>query len=527
MAFGDEGRARLLCGASLLTDLVAPTLGPSARTVLVERAHDHPVITGNGYTIALELDVAGRVEQMGIQALRDLAWRIRDTYGDGTATAITLAGRVLEGVVRAGAGGLRLVALVDALDRLLAEASAAVRDLRRIADDEATLIGIGRAAAGGDTAIGEAVGRAWLRVGPEGLVVVEEARSVEDHVEIRHGMRLDHGWLAPAFVTDEAAQLVDYEDPYFLIVASRIADLGAIVPALNAVANSGKPLVIIAEDVIGEALATLVVNRRQAGVKIAAVKAPGVGPWRILGLGDVAVATGATLIADEQGHRLENLRPSMVGCSRRVQITRTATTIIGGAARPADLTARCREIRRAIEREKHLSYDREQHQRRLARLVAGMAELRFGARSRSGLAARRELAVAAAGAVGAALRGGAVPGGGVALLAAARRLEVGRPGSAKGGQEMLAAQRILRAALIAPTTAIAANGGRDGRALTAQLLADQNDPWLGYDAAADQVTKLDRAGVMDAFPIVEMALRSAVSAGGRLGAAAAVWSAAS
>lgn len=511
--FAGDARSRILKGADIVADLAELTLGPAARHVLVDRAHAHPVITGGGYAVALEVDLSDPTAQLGARALRDLAWRTSDTVGDGTATAIVLCRAVLRGIVRAAAAGLDPNTLRAALDDGVGRVIALLDGTIQPASDETALVKVASTAAGGDGVIGLTIGRASARVGIEGMVLVEDGHGTEDRIEHHDGMQFDQGWLAPAFVTDETAQLVDYDEPYLLLCASRISNLDAIVPALNAFASSGKPLAIIAEDVTGEALATLIANRRRAGAKLAAVKAPGVGPWRRLLLGDIAVATGATVIGDEQGLRPEEVGPAMVGRARRIRIGRVSTTIIDGAGRAEDVAARRSEIRHAIEREKYLSYDREQQQRRLARLASGVAIARFGGATGTVIAERKERAKGAAAAARAAARHGSVVGGAAGLLHATRAL----PGAEAKSLEEGIATRILREALAAPLIAIARNRGRDGRSIAARLL-ENGLPSAGFDARADRVHDLLAAGVLDPVEVVRTALRAAVATGGRLGA---------
>jgi chaperonin GroEL len=516
LSFDAAAREQVLRGAEIVGDLAELTLGPRARNVLVGRAFAPPVITDCGYVVALAVDLADATEQIGVQALRDLAWRTSDEVGDGTATAISIGRSILRGCVEAGEAGLEPLALQQAIDDGLERVIAAIAEESRPAIDPAVLLHVAAAAAAGDQPMAEALARAAHEVGPEGVVTVEDGQGLEDDLEVQTGMHLDQGWLASAFVTDSKAQVAEYDDPFFLIAATRITELASLVPALDAFASSGKPLVIIAEDVAGEALATLIRNSGREGVRIVAVRAPGAGQWRGLMLGDIAAATGATVIGDEQGYRLHQFRPGMVGRARKVRIGRTFTTITGGTAKPEQLEQRRQEARHSAEQQRYLSYDRDQHQRRLARLTSGIATVRFGGATPTVLATRKQRATAVAGSTMAALRGGVIRGGGAALLHASAVLD-GLNGSRLATR---AAGRILRRSLEAPVRALARNRGRDENS-TVAVLHERGDPRQGYDVVTDRITDLDATGVLDSTQVVCTALRNGVSTASRLGAIAA------
>ncbi|MDH3772002.1 MAG: chaperonin GroEL, partial [Nitrospirota bacterium] len=366
-------------------------------------------------------------------------------------------------------------------------------------------------ATGGDTEMGAMLGDAVARVGVDGFVLVEDGHGRASQLDIREGMHLDQGYVSAHFVTDEEQMLVELEDPYILLHLGKITELGAVVPALNAFAKADKPLLFIAEDVTGEALSALVVNKLKAGFKVAAAKAPGFGTWRQPMLEDIAIATGGQVVADDLGTTLENLRPEMLGRAQRVRIGKDSTTIINGAGKPEDIEFRVRQLRAAIEREKHLSYDREQLQQRLARLVSGIAVVRVGGATDTEIDERKERVTAAVHTARAAVAEGLVVGGGAALVHASKALDRLRPEN----DDQYAAIRIVRAALAAPACCIADNLGVDGRWAVAQLL-ETDDPCQGFDANTGRLGDLFEAGIIDATKVVATACRNAASTAARI-----------
>ena len=369
---GSEAVAPLAQGVDIAADLVATTLGPAGRAVLVGRSHAAPLMLRKGYAVMQNLDLADSGLQAGVLAMRDLAWRTTDEVGDGTSTAIVMARAFLRAGQRAVLAGVSPAELQEVIDahrrRVVAELEAASRPVA----SEAELARIATQAAGGDQAIGKLMAGAHIQAGLDGLVIVEEGNEAADHVQGETGLHFDQGWLSPYFA-DPETQRVEIDDPLILLHLGPINDLGSIMPALQMIAKADRGLVLIAESVGGDALSTLIVNKQRAGFKVAAVKAPGVGPWRQLMLEDIAVATGGMVIAEQLGTSLEHLRPQMAGRAQKVRITRADTTIIGGRGSAEALEGRAREIRDAITRERHLSFDREQHCKRLARLKAGIA----------------------------------------------------------------------------------------------------------------------------------------------------------
>jgi chaperonin GroEL len=509
--FGDEARRAILRGAALLAEVAGRTLGPAGHTVLIDRRFAAPITSRSGYGIAKLIEVPDRLEDLGVQALREVAWRTIDAVGDGTTTAMILTRALLAEGVRAASSGMNPRALQRGIERAVVAVCEELEARSRPAPAPDQLARIAAHAAGGDREIGALLAEATARVGPEGVILVEGGKALACELEVRLGMHYDKGFVSPRFVTDEERMRVDLEDPYILMQQTRIADLDAIIPALNAFAKADRALLFIAEDVAGQALATLVVNKVRAGFKVAAAYAPGVGAWRLPMLEDVAITTGGLVVSDEFGNRLRDLRPEMLGRAKRVLITEHATTIIEGAGDPALIDLRCRELRVAIEREKHLSYDREQLQQRLARLTGGIAVIKVGGATSSAIGERKERATGAASAVRAAAAGGIVTGGGAALVHAGKVLrELARESLEQG-----AAIDAVGRAVLAPARRIAANAGADGRSVVARLLAD-DDPEFGFDAARRSFGNLHDAGVVDATRVVCATLRNAASTATRL-----------
>jgi chaperonin GroEL len=509
--FGNEARLALLRGAELLADVAGRTLGPAGRTVLIDRRFGAPVTSRSGYGIAKLIDIPDRLENLGVQALREVAWRTSDAVGDGTTTAMVLTHALLKDGVRAASSGLNPRELQRGIERAVAAVCDELETRSRPVRPRDQLARIAAHAAGGDPEIGAVLAEATARVGPEGVILVEGGHALACELEVRLGMHYDKGFVSSRFVTDEERMRVELEDPYILMQQTRITGLDAIVPALNAFAKADKPLLFVAEDVVGQALATLVVNKIRAGFKVAAAYAPGIGAWRRPMLEDVAIATGGLVVSDEFGNRLADLRPEMLGRAKRVLITEHATTIIEGAGDPALIDLRRRELRVAIEHENHLSYDREQLQQRLARLTSGIAVIKIGGATESAIAERKERATGAASAVRAAAAGGVVTGGGAALVHAGKVLRE----LARESLEERAAINAVGRAVLAPARRIADNAGADGRSVVARLLED-DDPDFGFDAARRSFGNLHDTGVVDATRVVCAALRNAASTATRL-----------
>ena len=509
---GPEARAALLRGAAIVSHVAGSTLGPGGRAVLIERRHAQPWVSTDGYTVARHIDLADRFEDMGGRLIRHVGSKVSDEVGDGSTSAMVLAAALMAEGHRATAAGADPMSVMRGIERGLAAATAALDRQSRPLPARGGLQRVARLAAGGDDEIARHIADAITRVGPDGVVTIDEAQGVETALSVHEGMSFDTGYVSPAFVTDADAMTVTLDDAYVLVHEKTISSVDAIVPALRAFAKSSHALLIVAEDVVGDALATLIVNKRQGGLRVAAVRAPGFGQWRRPMLEDIAVATGGRIVSDALGNKLENLKPATLGAARRVHVARDRTTIVEGAGDRQEIERRCAMLRREAAAEKYLSFDREKLQERLARLAAGSARLRLGAATESELRARKERANDALNAARAAAAAGVVPGGGIALLQASRALGAVRTGSGRPDEAMGVAA--LEAALAAPARRIVENAGGEGSYAVARTLAQDNPRW-GYDADARRFRDLARAGIVDPTGVVRTALRTAVPAAAR------------
>ncbi len=514
---GLEARAGLLRGAAIVGRIVGTTLGPGGRAVLIERRHAQPWISTDGYTIARHIDLPDRFEDMGGRLIRHVGSKVSDEVGDGSTTAMVLAAALMEEGHRATAAGADPMSVMRGMERGLAAASAALDAQSRPLPAKGGLERVARLASNGDDEIARHLAAAIRHVGPDGVVTIDEAQGVQTELSVHEGMSFDTGYVSPAFVTDPDDMTVMLEDAYVLMHEKTISSVDAIVPALRAFAKSSHTLLIVAEDVVGDALATLIVNKQQGGLRVAAVKAPGFGRWRKPMLEDIAIMTGGQIVTDELGNKLENLKPAMMGAAKRVHIARDRTTIVDGAGDRTEIEQRCNMLRREAEAEKYLSFDREKLQERLARLAAAIAHLRLGGATETELRARKERATGALNAARAAAAEGVVPGGGVALVQASRALGTLDAGSDDEAMGVSA----LEAALKAPMRRIVENAGGEGSYAIARTLAQDNPRW-GFDAAARRFRDLPRAGIVDPTRVVRTALRTAVPAAARAIAAEAV-----
>ena len=517
IGLGAPARAGLLRGARIVGGIVGGTLGPGGRAVLLERKHAAPWISTDGYTIARHVDLADRFEDMGGRLIRHVGARVSDAAGDGSTTAMVLAAALLTEGGKAVAAGAAPMGVARGIDRGLRAADAALRGLSRPLPARGGLERVARLAANGDDEIARHLAAAVRRVGRDGVVTIDEAKGVATTLAVHEGMSFDKGYVSPAFVTDPEDMTIVLEDAYVLVHETTISSVDAIVPALRAFAKSTHSLLVVAEDVTGDALATLIVNKRRGGLRVAAVKAPGFGRWRKPMLEDIAIATGGEIITGERGNALENLKPAMLGAARRVHVARDRTTIVGGKGDAAAIRHRCDALRREAEAETYLSFDREKLQERLARLAAGIAELRLGGATETELRARKERANDALSAVRAAEAEGVVPGGGVALLRASQAL----PTAGAGDSDEAMGVAALAVALAAPMRRIVGNAGGDPSLAVARAREHANPHW-GFDAAARHHRDLSRAGVVDPTKVVRTALRFGVSAAARAIAAEAV-----
>ena len=507
---GLEARAGLLRGAATVGRIVGTTLGPGGRAVLIERRHAQPWVSTDGYTIARHIDLEDRFEDMGGRLIRHVGSKVTDEVGDGSTTAMVLAAALMEEGHRATAAGADPMSVMRGMERGLAAVTQALDAQARPLPRQGGLERVARLAAGGDAEIARHLADAIRQVGPDGVVTIEEAQGVETELSVHEGMSFDTGYVSPAFVTDPDDMTATLEDAYVLMHEKTISSVDAIEPALRAFAKSSHTLLIVAEDVVGDALATLIVNKQQGGLRVAAVKAPGFGRWRKLMLEDIAVMTGGEIVTDELGNKLENLKPAMMGAARRVHVARERTTIVEGAGDAQEIAQRCTMLRREAKAEKYLSFDREKLQERLARLAAAIAHLRLGGATESELRSRKERATDALNAARAAAAEGVVPGGGVALVQASRALGSIRAGSDDEAMGVSA----LEAALKAPMRRIVENAGGEGSYAIARALAQDNPRW-GFDAAERRFRDLPRAGIVDPTRVVRTALRTAVPAAAR------------
>lgn len=503
--FRSAAREKILRGTTLLCDAVRVTLGPKSKSVLIQKSWGSPVICNDGVTIAKEFDLKDPEENLGAQVLRQAAEKTGDTVGDGTSTATILAQTIFADGVRNVVAGASAIDLKRGLDRA---AKVAIEVLRQISRDVSTRkekAQVATIAAHNDRVIGELVADAMEKVGGEGVITVEESKTTETTLEVVEGMQFDRGYISPYFVTNAEKMIVELEDPYILIHEKKLASLQPMLPLLEAIVRSGRPLLIVAEDVEGEALATLVVNKLRGGLQVAAVKAPGFGDRRKAMLEDLAVLAGGQMICEEVGVKLESVTIEALGIAKRVVITNEHTTVVGGAGKKEDIEGRCKRIHQQIENATS-DYDRQKLQERLAKLSGGVAVIRVGAPSEAEMKVRKEALDDAISATKAAVAEGIVPGGGLALI---RCIEaVGAEEAKCEGDERTGVQ-VLKRALEAPTRQIAENSSVDGGVVVARMLAGQGAQ--GFDAARKEYVDLFEAGIIDPTKVVRIALENAVS----------------
>jgi chaperonin GroEL len=503
--FRSEAREKVMRGASTLADAVRVTLGPKSKCVLIERRFGKPLVCNDGVTIAKEIDLKDPVENLGARLLREAAERTGDAVGDGTSTSTVLAHAVLAEGVRNVAAGASAIELKRGLDRGVKAAVEALRGISRPVASRLEKVQVATISAHNNPEIGERVAEAIEKIGADGAVTVEEAKTTETTLEIVEGMQFDRGYVSPYFVTNTEKMEAVLEDPYILLSEKKISNMKDLLPLLEEVAKSGRPLLVVAEDVDSEALATLVVNKLRGVLPCAAVKAPGFGDRRKAMLDDIAILTGGRMLAEELGVKLENVGREDLGTAKRVVITRDTTTIIGGAGDKAAIGGRCNELRKQIE-ESTSEYDQEKLRERLAKLSGGVAVIRVGAPSEAEMKSLKEAYDDAINATKAAIAEGIVPGGGLALLrtiCAVEREEKQADGDEKTGL------RILKRALEAPARQIAENSSYDGGVVVDRMRSGSGN--LGFDAARAQYVDLMEAGIIDPTKVVRIALENAVS----------------
>ncbi|MEO3388058.1 chaperonin GroEL [Mesorhizobium sp. CAU 1741] len=503
--FSTDARDRMLRGVELLSSAVKVTLGPKGRNVVIDRAYGAPRITKDGVTVAKEIELADKFENMGAQMVREVASKTNDLAGDGTTTATVLAASILREGAKLVAAGMNPMDLKRGIDLAV---TAVVKEIQARATkvkSSAEIAQVGTIAANGDATVGAMIAKAMEKVGNEGVITVEEAKSAETELDVVEGMQFDRGYLSPYFVTNAEKMRVELDDPYLLIHEKKLGNLQAMLPILEAVVQSGKPLLIISEDVEGEALATLVVNKLRGGLKVAAVKAPGFGDRRKAMLEDIAVLTGGQMISEDLGVKLENVTLDMLGRAKRVVIEKDTTTLIDGAGEKAGIAARIAQIKAQIE-DTSSDYDKEKLQERLAKLAGGVAVIRVGGVTETEVKERKDRIDDALNATRAAVEEGIVPGGGVALLRGRSALA-----SLSGeNPDISAGISIVLRALEAPIRQIAENAGVEGSIVVGKL-ADSKDRNQGFDAQTETYVDMIKAGIVDPAKVVRTALQDAGS----------------
>ncbi len=510
LKFNQDARERLMRGVDALANAVRVTLGPKGRNVVIEKSYGAPRITKDGVSVAKEIELSDKFENMGAQMLREVASRTSDEAGDGTTTATVLAQAIVREGLKSVAAGMNPMDLKRGIDIAVAAAIEDVKKRSKAVKSNEEIAQVGTISANGEKEIGEFIARAMEKVGKEGVITVEEAKGIETELDVVEGMQFDRGYLSPYFVTNADKMLVDLEDPYILLHEKKLSSLQAMLPVLEAIVQSGKPLVIISEDIEGEALATLVVNKLRGGLKIAAAKAPGFGDRRKSMLEDIAVLTGGTMISEDLGIKLENVTLDMLGRAKKVSMTKEDTTIVGGGGKKKEIDGRITQLRTAIE-DATSDYDKEKLQERLAKLAGGVAVIKVGGSSEIEVKERKDRVEDALHATRAAVQEGIVPGGGTALLYATRALK----GLKVENDDQQVGIEIVRKALEAPLRQIAENAGVDGAVVAGKLL-EQKDPRFGFDAQAEIYTDLVAAGIIDPTKVVRTALTDAASVAGLL-----------
>ena len=503
--FSTDARTRLLRGVEILADAVKVTLGPKGRNVVIEKSFGAPRITKDGVTVAKEIELSEKFENMGAQMVREVSSKANDQAGDGTTTAVVLAHSIVKESTKAVAAGVNPMDLKRGIDLAVEVVVKDLQNRSKKVTGHKEIAQVGTISSNGATEIGEMIAKAMEKVGNEGVITVEEAKSLETELDIVEGMQFDRGYLSPYFITNAEKMLCDLENPYILLHEKKLSGLQAMLPVLEAVVQSSRPLLIIAEDVEGEALATLVVNKLRGGLKVSAVKAPGFGDRRKSMLEDIAILTGGQLISEDLGIKLENVTLAMLGTAKKVTIEKENTTIVSGAGKKKEIEARCTQIRAQIE-ETTSDYDREKLQERLAKLAGGVAVIKVGGATEVEVKEKKDRVDDALHATRAAVEEGIVPGGGVALLYATRALEKLKPDN----HDQRVGVDIVRRALQAPVRQIAENAGVDGAVVAGKLL-ESKDPSYGYDAQNNAYVDMIKAGIIDPTKVVRVALQGAAS----------------
>jgi chaperonin GroEL len=508
--FGGDARQRMLRGVDILADAVKVTLGPKGRNVVLDKSFGAPRITKDGVTVAKDIELADKFENMGAQMVREVASKTSDIAGDGTTTATVLAQAIVREGAKAVAAGMNPMDLKRGIDKAV---SAVVDELKKRSKKITTpaeTAQVGAIAANGEVEIGKMISEAMQKVGNEGVITVEEAKGIQTELEVVEGMQFDRGYVSPYFITNAEKMVAELADPYILIHEKKLSSLQPMLPLLESIVQSGKPLLIVAEDVEGEALATLVVNKLRGGLKVAAVKAPGFGDRRKAMLEDIGILTGGQVISEDLGIKLENVTLNMLGKAKRVLIEKENTTIVEGTGKKADIIGRCNQIRAQVE-ETTSDYDREKLQERLAKLAGGVAVIRVGGASEVEVKERKDRVDDALHATRAAVEEGVVPGGGVPLARASLVLSKLKADN----DDQRFGIEIVRKAVLTPLRQIAENAGEDGAVIAGKILDRDEYNW-GFDAQSGEFKDLVKAGIVDPTKVVRTALQDAASVGGLL-----------
>jgi chaperonin GroEL len=508
--FSSDAREKMLRGVDILANAVKVTLGPKGRNVILDKSFGAPRITKDGVTVAKEIELEDKFENMGAQMVREVASKTNDTAGDGTTTATVLAASILREGAKAVAAGMNPMDLKRGVDLAVAEAVKDIAKRSKKIKDSAEVAQVGTISANGDKSIGKMIADAMQKVGNEGVITVEEAKSLETELDVVEGMQFDRGYLSPYFITNHEKMVAELEDAYILIHEKKLSSLQPMLPVLEAVVQTSKPLVIIAEDIEGEALATLVVNKLRGGLKVAAVKAPGFGDRRKAMLEDIAILTGGTMIAEDLGIKLENVTLQMLGKAKRIRIEKENTTIINGAGKKSEIEGRVAQIKAQIE-ETTSDYDKEKLQERLAKLAGGVAVIRIGGATEVEVKEKKDRVDDALNATRAAVEEGIVPGGGVALLRA--KAAVAKLKSENADEQ--AGINIVLKALESPIRQIVENSGVEGSIVVGKISENKSQTY-GFDAQKEQYVDMIEAGIVDPAKVVRTALQDAASVAGLL-----------
>ena len=508
--FGSDARAKMLKGVEILAKTVKVTLGPKGRNVILDKSYGAPKITKDGVSVAKEIELADKFENMGAQLVKEVAQKTADKAGDGTTTATVLAEAIINEGCKAVAAGMNPMDLKRGIDMAVDAVVADVKSRSKAIQTSEEIAQVGTISANGDRTIGEYLARAMEKVGNEGVITVEDAKGLETELEVVEGMQFDRGYLSPYFVTNPEKMNCEFDNPYILLYDKKLSNLQSLIPVLESIVQSSRPLLIVAEDIEGEALATLVVNRIRGGLKVCAVKAPGFGDRRKAMLEDIAILTGGQVISEDLGMKLENVTLADLGTCKKVEITKDETTIIDGDGKKDLIAARAEQIRKQIE-ETSSDYDREKLQERLAKISGGVAVIKVGGASEVEVKEKKDRIDDALHATRAAVKEGVVAGGGTALLYSHKALDKLEPAN----QDQKVGVDIIRKALQAPIRQIAENAGVDG-AVVAGKLMESNDTNFGYNAQTGEYTDMIKAGIVDPTEVVRTALQDAASVAGLL-----------